>query len=346
MIIDYAIVGVYVIKRLFVILFAVVSVYFFSFVAYGQSNDAEQLKYLFQRFFKPIEANTNFTLQEKAKVLLGKSLYYDKRLSNNKQYSCNGCHDLQKYGTNGKYFLALKEKKIAIRDVPTIYNLANFDLLGWTGKHKKLNQKIEGSLLHASEMQNSRLESVINRVNAITGYQPLIKKAFNTNKLSSGQLTEAISFFVQGLVTPAPIDNFMAGNVNALTPQQVAGGLMFDKRYCHSCHTGTNFGGRMIQKMGVKEPWPNQHDLGMYVDTQSISDKMFFRVSPLRNVEKTAPYFHDGSSKRMWDAVKKMGRYELGADISMADALSIQHFFKALTGKIPQKYIAKPVLPK
>jgi cytochrome c peroxidase len=98
----------------------------------------------------------------------------------------------------------------------------------------------------------------------------------------------------------------------------------------------------MIQKLGIELEWSNQNDLGYYHLNRRSDYKMFFRVAPLRNVEKTAPYFHDGSSDKLWKAVQLMGKYERGLEISTVDALKIEEFLKSLTGEIPLNYIKKP----
>lgn len=314
-------------------------------LVYGNTAESHKLKLIFERFFIPLQSAELGDEQQQAKTLLGKTLFYDPRLSQNGEYSCNDCHDLKNYGTNGALFLDLKSKGTISRDVPSLYNKAGLTLFGWTGEHQTLEAYIHQALLSPNEMGNKDITGILSRINQVEAYQVLINNAFENRKLTELQLTQALVHFINGLVTPAPIDAFMSGDNHALTSEQVTGGLLFDSQYCHSCHTGTNLGGRMIQKMGVKESWPNQADLGLYHGTQKRGHKMFFRVSTLRNIEKTAPYFHDASSKRMWDAVKKMARYELGHDMALKDALSIQEFFRALTGKIPNDYIKKPSIP-
>jgi cytochrome c peroxidase len=126
---------------------------------------------------------------------------------------------------------------------------------------------------------------------------------------------------------------------------QIVGPEKYDNN-CSTCHTGTMFGGQMLQKVGVTRPWPNQKDLGHFQVSKDPSHKMVFRVSTLRNVAKTAPYFHDASSRRLWDAIRKMGQHEIGRQFSVEDILSMQEFLKSLTGKPDEAYIKPPVLPK
>jgi cytochrome c peroxidase len=88
--------------------------------------------------------------------------------------------------------------------------------------------------------------------------------------------------------------------------------------------------------------WPKQTDQGRFEVTKQESDKMFFKVPSLRNVEKTAPYFHDGSVASLPEAVKAMAKHQLGRDLPESDVQSIVAFLKALTGEVPKDYIAAP----
>jgi cytochrome c peroxidase len=101
----------------------------------------------------------------------------------------------------------------------------------------------------------------------------------------------------------------------------------------------------MYQKLGLVKPWDKQDDLGRYEVTKQDVDKMMFKVPSLRNVEKTAPYFHDGSTATLAEAVKEMAEHQLGKDLSDADVASIIAFLKALTGEIPKDYVAEYKVP-
>ena len=73
---------------------------------------------------------------------------------------------------------------------------------------------------------------------------------------------------------------------------------------------------------------------------------MFFKVPSLRNVEKTAPYFHNGKIPTLAQAVGEMGEYQLGNKLTDDQVKSIVTWLKALTGEIPANYIKPPELPK
>ena len=112
-----------------------------------------------------------------------------------------------------------------------------------------------------------------------------------------------------------------------------------------ACHTGTHVGGQMIQKLGILRPWPNQKDPGHAAVSGNEAHRMFFRVSPLRNVAETAPYFHDGSSRTLAGAIRRMAWYERGRNLDYDQTMAIKAFLESLSSPIPADYIRKPKLP-
>ena len=110
-------------------------------------------------------------------------------------------------------------------------------------------------------------------------------------------------------------------------------------------HFGPGMGGGMFQKLGLVMPWRDARDLGRFELTKQDSDRMVFKVPSLRNVEKTAPYFHDGSVATLDEAVTLMGRHQLGRALSEADVASIVTFLRSLTGPLPAAYLQPPPLP-
>ena len=309
----------------------------------ADSPDPERLRNLLNPYFKVIGQEGDVSEKSGARIDLGRVLFHDKRLSGSSEISCNDCHDLTKYGTNGVHYeKLLKEKKIT-RDVPSIYNKGYLKLFDWDGAHVTLESKTAEAIQSEHEMNMPDEDLLIKRLKSIPGYQPLFEKAFpgKEDPIRFDTLLEALVLFEKALVTPAPIDRFIAGDDKALSAEQLTGGFLFDQKYCSTCHTGTMFGGQMLQKLGAANSWPNQEDVGYFNKTRNPDHKMVFRVSALRNVEKTAPYFHDASSTRLWGAVRKISWHELGQFISIQEALNIQAFLEALTGEIP-----KPTLPE
>jgi cytochrome c peroxidase len=112
-----------------------------------------------------------------------------------------------------------------------------------------------------------------------------------------------------------------------------------------TCHTGELVGGSMFQKAGIAAPWPNQADQGRFEVTKLGSDHMLFKVPSLRNVARTAPYFHDGSSTTLEEAIEMMARHQIGEELSSGDVTAIAAWLGTLTGELPAAYIAPPALP-
>lgn len=325
----------------------VVLVFLCSFTTLAvDKNDKERLRKVLKPFFTTVKENPEYIEKNNAKLELGKTLFFDKRLSKRSDISCNSCHDLQNYGTNGVHYEKMREDGTAFRDVPSIYNLNSMELFNWDGSQKNLHDQVKQSLTHESEMAIDE-SSLVKRLKKVEGYKPLFEKAFpDKAEVNYENVVDALVVFLNGLVTPSPVDRFIDGDDSQLTDEQIIGGQLFDSKNCYTCHTGSNFGGQMMQKMGAIEPWPNQKDQGYFHVTKNPSHKMIFRVSPLRNIEKTPPYFHDGTSKRIWDAIKKMGRYEMGIYIGVSDILKMQSFLKSFTGELNQEYIKEPSIPE
>ena len=110
-----------------------------------------------------------------------------------------------------------------------------------------------------------------------------------------------------------------------------------------SCHNGAYLGGQMYQKAGLVAPWPDRADLGRVAVTHQATDSMVFKVPSLRNIAMTAPYFHNGGTASLDEAVRMMGRYQLGRDLSDAQVVSIVTYLQTLTGAIPTGTVAAPV---
>lgn len=307
-------------------------------------KDAEDLRVILKVFFNSVETDNLFLSENKKKIDLGRYLFYDERLSDNSKVSCYSCHNLNRFGTNGDYYLEKKEKGESFRDVPTLYNVNTLPIYNADGGINALNDKLSHAFSNPFEMDVKDNNLMIEKLKSIKSYRALFDEIYTDDEdsVSYENIIDALQIFITGLTTPAPIDEFIKGENNALSKEQIEGGHIFNDKSCYSCHTGSNVGGQMIQKLGIEFEWSNQDDLGYYRIERNPDYKMFFRVAPLRNVEKTAPYFHDGSSDKLWKAVELMGKYERGLEINIADALKISTFLKSLTGGIPLVYIKKP----
>src|SRR3989442_1590956 len=176
-------------------------------------------------------------------------------------------------------------------------------------------------------------------------YLPKFRAAFaeDAQPLSAANYGRALAAYQATLTTPAAFDRFLAGDDGALTARQKKGLRTFMFTGCAGCHNGANFGGATFQKFGVtKDYWTEtgtqKPDAGRFAVTKKEEDRYVFRVPMLRNVAKTAPYFHDGSVERLDQAVRIMASVQLGRTLDDAALGDILAFLEALTGEVPVNY--------
>jgi cytochrome c peroxidase len=188
---------------------------------------------------------------------------------------------------------------------------------------------------------------VVDMLKSMPGYVDAFKKAFadDADAVTFDNVGKAVGAFTRKLVTPSKWDQFSKGTDTALTDDEKKGFLKFVEVGCPTCHVGPLVGGTMFQKLGKEKPWPNQKDKGRSTVTKSPSDDMMFRVAQLRNIEHTAPYFHDASAKTLEEAIKTMANYQLAKELSDDDVKSIATWLKTLSATPPPALVAKPELP-
>ena len=280
-------------------------------------------------------------------VNLGRTLYFDKRLSKNQDVSCNSCHQLDHYGVDNQPFSPGHKKQLGGRNSPSVYNAALHVAQFWDGRAEDVEAQAKGPILNPVEMAMPSEAQVLKVLNSMPEYVEAFAEAFpqDGKPVTYNHLGQAIGAFERGLVTPAPFDQYFAGDDTALNPKQKRGLATFVDAGCAQCHNGTYFGGNSYQKVGRVNPWPSQDDPGRYKLTQKEEDRMIFKVPSLRNVAKTGPYFHDGSVKDLKAAVLQMANTQLGKDLSNTEASDIVAFLDSLTGEPPAEYIQSPVLP-
>ncbi len=282
------------------------------------------------------------------KITLGRALYYETRLSASNEISCNTCHVLAADGADQKKTSIGHKKQTGKRNAPTVYNAAGHFVQFWDGRAATIEDQAKGPITNPLEMAMQDEKSVLAEIRKVKWYQQQFKKAFPEtpgDPITMDNLAKAIGAFERKLVTPSRWDKFLAGDDNALTSEEKAGFKKFTDTGCNTCHAGVYVGGAMYQKLGLAKPWPNDADQGRFEVTKQEPDKMMFKVPSLRNVENTAPYFHDGSVTSLPEAVKLMGRHQLGKELSDADVTSIIAFLKSLTGEIPKDYVAEYKVP-
>ena len=280
-------------------------------------------------------------------VALGKQLFFETRLSQGGDISCNSCHGLDTYGVDNKPTSTGFKGQLGGRNSPSVYNAGLHTAQFWDGRAKDLEEQALGPMLNPVEMAMKDGPAVVAVIRSIPEYAASFKKVFPADKdpVTFANIGKAIGAFERTLVTPSRWDKYLGGDDTALTSDERAGLAKFLDAGCVSCHHGVGVGGQDYRKLGLVKPWPTDiKDNGRFDVTKDPADKNVFRVPSLRNVEKTGPYFHDGSMMTLEETVKAMGTHQLGKDLSNDDVASIVTFLKSLTGTLP--VIEKPTLPR
>lgn len=307
--------------------------------SFAISNDDKTLLQTAQAIFKPLPKVIDSPKENIAttdKVALGKKLYFEKKLSNDQTLSCNSCHLLEKYGVDNKRTSTGFKRQLGGRNSPSVFNAGLHIAQFWDGRAKNLEEQAGGPILNPVEMAMTSEKVVIERLSSDKDYPDLFRKAFGTNEVTYDRIKKSIASFERTLVTPSRFDNYLKGDINALTVAERNGLKTFVEKGCISCHNGVGVGGGMYQKFGVINPYQFQKDTGRFELTKNNDDKFFFKVPSLRNVAETAPYFHDGKVATLKEAIKTMGRTQLGLNLKPTEIASIETFLKSLTGKKPQ----------
>ncbi len=280
------------------------------------------------------------------KVALGKALYFDTILSKNKTQSCNTCHNLDTYGVDNLSFSPGDAKgTLGGRNSPTTLNAALHISQFWDGREPDVEAQAGGPVLNPVEMGMPDEKTVEKRLAESEKYPPLFSKAFPDEKepITYDNMKKAIGAFERKLITPSKFDDYLKGDDTALNDKEKDGLKLFIDKGCITCHSGNALGGNMYQKFGLfGNYWEltksAKIDNGRFDVTKNEGDKYIFKTPSLRNIEKTYPYFHDGSVKNLNEAVKIMAKSQLDKDLTDAEVESITIFLYSLTGEVAAEY--------
>ena len=274
------------------------------------------------------------------RVRLGARLFREPRLSSDDRVSCAVCHNLALGGANGQARSSLPGRAAVPVNVPSVFNLAYDFRYSWSGRFVDVGTQID-TAMGLKEAMNANWEASARKLRADPGYVSEFEGAY-PDGLNAANLRDAVIRYNLSLSTPgARFDRYLLGQLE-LRPDEARGYEMFREYGCISCHQGVNVGGNMFQRFGVMRDYfadrgqPTKADLGLYNATGREEDRHVFRVPSLRNVALTAPYFHDGAASTLLDAVQTMARYQLGRELTLAQATDIVAFLGSLTGERPE----------
>ena len=287
-----------------------------------------------------------------AKAELGKQLFFDPRLSGTGKMSCSTCHLPELAFTDGRATSPKDDGKDNTRNSPTMHNVGYLDRLYWDGRATTL----EKNVLAAWKAQiGGKPEEVAKLLAANAEYSKSFETAFGAAP-SETNIVMALSSFLRHLRSgDSAFDRFVAGQQDALTEQQKKGWSLFaGKAACITCHQPPLFTDRIFHNTGIGMK-AEKPDVGAAAKNAFDDPKKTgaFKTPTLRDVAKTAPYFHDGGTKTLAEAVQHMANggidnphkdpLLLDRKLSAEEIAHLVAFLEALTGN--QKFVL-PVLPK
>ncbi len=295
------------------------------------------------QYFKPLPAvaeNAKNVITP-TKVKLGKLLFYDTRLSQRGNISCNSCHNLANNGVDNQPTSLGDAGQRGGRNSPTVFNAALHNMQFWDGRAKDVEEQAGMPILNSVEMAIPHQGFLIERLKTIPLYQAMFKEAYpgELNPITYANLQKAIADFERTLLTPSRFDKFMNGDKNALTAEEKEGLKTFISSGCVSCHNGVGIGGGSLRKFGLVTDYrtltkSNVNDIGREGVTKNKDDKDVFKVQGLRNAAGTYPYFHDGSIADLDSAIRIMGKAQLNTDLTNKEIKQIVAFLNASSGDV------------
>lgn len=284
------------------------------------------LIYTFASIIKPIPQSIEYNIQ---KAKLGKALFFDPLLSSDGSISCSTCHNIYDSGADGLQFSVGVNAKMGNINSPTVFNSIFSISQFWDGRARDLKAQAIQPILNPIEMANTK-ENLLKSIN-----NSQYKNKFITiyGSISLDNIADAIAEFEKSLITPnSKFDQYLRKEIS-LSKSEMRGYNLFNNYGCISCHNGVNIGGNMYQKSGIVKNF-NHTILGRYNVTKRDRDKFRFKVPSLRNISKTAPYFHNGSIKTLSKAVSLMAEYQLGRKLSKKQIEDLVSFLKTLDAPI------------
>ena len=286
---------------------------------------------------RPIDLSLDY---DPAKAALGYALYHDTRLSVDNTVSCASCHELENAGVDNHQYSHGVNDQLGGVNAPTVYNAVYNFVQFWDGRAQTLAAQAAGPPLNPVEMASESFGQIVAKlmkdkkfVREFTAVYP--------DGLNEANITDAIEQFERTLITPdSAFDKWLRGDDSAITADEIAGYELFKKYDCATCHAGQNLGGLSYELMGLRRHYfaergleLTHEDNGRFKETGLERDRHRLKVPGLRNVEHTWPYYHDGTRETLEEAVRDMGLYQSGVELSETEVASIVSFLKTLTGE-------------
>lgn len=236
-----------------------------------------------------------------AKVALGERLFFDPALSADRSVACVSCHRPARAFSDTLPLSRGVHGRQTARNVPSIVNRAYGTGFFRDGRAPTLEETVLQPIQNPVEMDLS-LGELLTRLRGSETYARLFAAAFEDG-ITELNLAAALASYVRTIRSGnAPIDRFLSGEREALSPAAETGFRLFVSRgNCSVCHVGPTFSDEQFHNTGV---FVGSADLGRFEVTGRDADRGAFKTPTLRNVSLTAPYMHDGSIATLEDVIE------------------------------------------
>ena len=231
----------------------------------------------------------------KAKADLGRELFFEPKLSGSGQFACASCHNPEIGWTDGTSLSFGHDRQSAKRNAPTIQNSAFRKAFFWDGRASTLEDQVLVPLTSDNEMHGDA-KVAVERLGQTKTYPKMFTAAFGDDKIDVERMQQAIACFERTQTGGrSKFDRFLRGQTNALSDDAVRGLHLFrTKAGCMNCHSGPLMSDDAYHDIGLSYYGRKLQDLGRYEITKKPEDVGAFRTPSLRNLERTAPYMHNG----------------------------------------------------
>lgn len=301
----------------------------------------------------PQPANNKLTPE---KIELGRMLFFDPRLSGDGNMSCASCHSPLFGWSDGLTTARGNKSKVLDRASPVVTNTAYNKVQMWDGRKRTLEDQAMGPMEATVEM-NMDIGKLFKWLKSNKGYQKEFEKAYPGEGINQGTVSKAIASYERTIISKnSPFDQWVKGDSDAMTKQQVRGFGLFldqDKGNCVACHGAPNFIDNGFHNIGLQSYGKEKPDMGRFTQLPLPRMKGAFKTPTLRDIELSAPYFHDGSALTLMEAVVTYADHgyvegNISPEIdkiklNKQDMKDIVAFMKALT--TPPKPVTLPILP-
>lgn len=239
------------------------------------------------------------------KVALGKQLFFDERLSIDNSKSCYSCHLCENGLTDGLPKAVGALNKQLPRSSPTLWNIGYHKEFYWDGRSPSLEKQAMAAWVGGNMGVGDKVDEVVGRINALQGYREQFQKVFQSDATADNMM-KAISAYERTIISGnTPWDRYRAGDNTAISESAFRGWNIFQTIKCNQCHDGVLFTDQQYHNVGIGMDQPNP-DVGRFTASKKPEDTGAFKTPTLRDIAKSAPYFHDGSAKTLEEAVDIM----------------------------------------